>query len=183
MKEKKQGKLVWLDLEFSGLCEEKDVILEIASAITDNNLKIISIGPEIAIRQSQEIISSMDEWNTKTHTHSGLIERVLNSSETHSSAEVKTLQFIKKYVAKSESPMCGNSIHVDRRFIRAYMPELDEYLHYRNIDVSTVKELVKRWYPNSLEYKKKNTHIAREDILESINELRHYRSQIFKPKK
>jgi len=174
------NRLIWADLEFTGLNPEKDVILEIATVITDSELNIIAEGPVIAIHHTDSILEHMDDWNRKHHGESGLIERVKASTETHESAQEKTLAFITKHCKVGESPLCGNSIHQDRWYIRKYMPRLDAYLHYRNIDVSTIKELVRRWYPQMPPYKKAETHRAKDDILESIGELRHYRRAIFK---
>ncbi len=170
--------LVWIDMEFSGLDPEKEAILEIATIITDSDLNILATGPVIAVHQEESLLEAMDDWNQSHHSKSGLTNRVRQSTETHASAERATLDFVASYCAKNTSPLCGNSIHQDRRFLYKYMPELSEYLHYRNIDVSTLKELAVRWYPQIPLYKKKEEHRALQDIKESIEELRYWR-QIF----
>ncbi len=172
--------LVWMDLEFSGLEPETDVILEIATIITDENLEVIAEGPNLAIYQSETILSNLDDWNQKHHTQTGLLDRVRASSESHESAETKTLEFIKKYCNERKSPLCGNSIHQDRRYLYKYMPILSEYLHYRNIDVSSFKEIAQRWYPSLPSYKKSGGHRALADIKESIEEMKYFRSSILK---
>jgi oligoribonuclease len=173
-------RLFWADLEFTGLNPEQDVILEIASAVTDSDLNVLAEGPVLAIRHPEEALAAMDDWNRKHHGESGLLDRVRASPETHESAGEKTLEFLKANCRQAESPLCGNSVHVDRWFMRRRMPRLEAYLHYRNIDVSTIKELAHRWYPDLGEYEKKKTHRARDDILESIGELRHYKEAIFR---
>lgn len=173
------SKLVWMDLEMTGLDPKTDVIIEIATIVTDENLNILEIGPEMAVTTTEAQLAGMDEWCQTHHSDSGLIERVRATKEDHRSAELATLEFIRKFVAKGESPLCGNSIHQDRKFLTNYMPELEDYMHYRNIDVSTVKELYKRWYPSAASFKKENKHTALEDIKESIAELQFYREQCF----
>jgi len=166
--------LIWLDLEMTGLDTDNDYIIEIATIITDNQLNILEEGPVIAIHQDDAILQAMDEWNTKQHAKSGLIDRVRNSRYTTADAERMTLAFVEKFVPAKTSPMCGNSICQDRRFLHRLMPQLEQYFHYRNLDVSTVKELVKRWYPEKEQYEKESTHIALEDVRNSMNELRFY---------
>ncbi len=175
----KDNHLVWMDLEMTGLSLETDHIIEIATLITDINLNIIAEGPEIAIHQSEEVIRSMDEWNTTVHTKSGLIGRVRKSNISLKEAELQTIEFIKKHVEAGASPLCGNSIYNDRMFIRKYMKDLNAYLHYRLIDVSTVKELYKRWKSNAPSFTKSETHRALDDIKESIAELNFYRTSFF----
>lgn len=172
--------LVWIDLEMTGLDPDQDTILEIATIVTDSQLNIVAEGPNLAIYQEEDLLDAMDDWNTKHHTQSGLVDRVLDSSIDMSDAEDQTLQFIMEFVAVKSAPLCGNSIHQDRRFLRKYMPRLHDYLHYRNIDVSSIKELVKRWYPEDRQPpRKRNTHQALDDIRESIEELIYYREHIF----
>lgn len=172
--------LVWMDLEMTGLNPDVDRIIEIATIITDKNLQIIAEGPVLAIHQSEQILSEMDEWNVKQHTKTGLLERVRSSRLKEEEAESLTLDFIKRFVPANTSPLCGNSICQDRRFLFRGMPKLEQFFHYRNLDVSTIKELAKRWKPEVVkQFKKKSAHMAMEDIKESINELIHYRNTIF----
>ncbi len=173
---KKSTNLIWIDLEMTGLEPETDLIIEIATIITDAELNILAEGPVFAIHQSDDILAAMDEWNTKQHTGSGLVERVKKSTVDESQAEKQTIEFLQKYVDRGKSPMCGNSICQDRRFIYRYMPELANYFHYRNLDVSTLKELVKRWKPKLMQgVTKKSQHLALYDIKDSIDELKYYR--------
>lgn len=173
---KNDTNLIWLDLEMTGLNPDQDRIIEIATVVTDTQLEILAEGPVFAINQSDELLAGMDNWNTKQHGKSGLIERVKNSSVTEDEAMQKTIEFLKQYVPKNKSPMCGNSICQDRRFLWRYMPELESYFHYRNLDVSSVKELAKRWQPEVIKgFKKKSKHLALSDIIDSINELKYYR--------
>lgn len=168
--------LVWMDLEFSGLDPDGgDVILEIATLITNSDLEIIAEGPAFAIHQSEEVLTSMDEWNTKHHTASGLVDRVRKSTVSHEDADSIIANFILEHCPEGSSPLCGNSIHQDRRFLYRYMPQVTKSLHYRNIDVSTIKELAMRWTPDIQPYKKKKAHLALDDIHESIEELRYFR--------
>jgi oligoribonuclease len=170
------GNLIWIDLEMTGLDTLNDQIIEIATVVTDSNLDILAEGPVIAIHQSDEILHGMDEWNQQQHGGSGLIERVRASSRDEASAEVETIAFLKQFVPAGASPMCGNTICQDRRFMARTMPKLEDYFHYRNLDVSTLKELALRWAPDIADgFKKDSKHLALEDIRDSINEMRFYR--------
>ncbi len=173
--------LVWMDLEMTGLDPERDVILEMATIITDADLNVLAEGPALALSQPEAKLAAMDEWNTKHHTASGLVDRVRTDSVTEAEAEAMTLAFIERHVAKGQAPLCGNTIWQDRRFLARYMPTLEGYLHYRMIDVSTVKELARRWSPDILGgFTKQSQHLALADIRESIAELAYYRSRFFK---
>jgi len=173
--------LVWIDMEMTGLNSDTDKIIEIATIITNSNLDVIAQGPVLAVHQSDSVLSGMDEWNTRTHGGSGLTQRVRESTLSEADAERQTLDFIQQYVPKNKSPLCGNSICQDRRFMARGMPQLEAYLHYRNLDVSSIKELVRRWRPELANgFEKKNTHKALDDILESIAELKYYREHFFK---
>ena len=173
--------LIWIDLEMTGLDPENDLIIEIATIITDKNLNIIAEGPVLAINQSNDALEAMDDWNQKHHGQSGLIERVKKSTTNDAEAERQTIEFIAKWVAKDLSPICGNSICQDRRFLYRYMPKLEDYFHYRNLDVSTLKELASRWAPEIQKgFDKKSTHKALDDIIESIEEMRYYREHFIK---
>ena len=172
--------MVWMDLEMTGLDVEACSIIEIATLITDNELEVVARGPVLAIHQPDELLDAMDTWNTKHHTASGLLERVRESTVTMEEAEARTLAFLKEYIAEGTSPLCGNSIWQDRRFLSKYMRAVNSYLHHRLIDVSTIKELVYRWYPPAFyPPPKAQAHLALEDILESIEELRFYRDHVF----
>lgn len=173
--------LVWIDLEMTGLDPERNVIIEIASLVTDRDLNILAEGPCLAIARTEEELATMDPWNVHTHTASGLITRIQNSGVTAAEAERQTLLFLRRWLPKGASPLAGNSIAQDRRFLRREMPKIEEFLHYRNLDVSTVKELVRRWYPALPPAEKKQAHQALEDIRESVNEMLYYRTQIFRP--
>ena len=174
--------LIWIDLEMTGLDPQKERIIEIATVVTDSELNVLAEGPSIAINQSNELIQAMDQWNTNQHGKSGLTERVLNSTVTEAQAESATLEFLKQWVPEGMSPMCGNSIGQDRRFLVRYMPELANYFHYRNLDVSTLKELVKRWKPELTNgFNKKGSHLAMDDIHDSIAELAYYRKVFIQP--
>ncbi|WP_299494906.1 oligoribonuclease [uncultured Shewanella sp.] len=173
--------LIWVDLEMTGLDPSVDKIIEIATIVTDKELNILAEGPVLAIHQSEEQLALMDEWNQKHHGESGLIQRVRNSQVNEQQAIEETIAFLSEYVPSGVSPMCGNSIGQDRRFLNRYMPELEKYFHYRNIDVSTIKELVNRWEPSVMKgLTKKNAHQALLDIQESIAELQFYREKVFK---
>ncbi|MGY6772730.1 oligoribonuclease [Gallibacterium genomosp. 1] len=168
--------LIWIDLEMTGLDPNKDRIIEIATIITDKNLNILAEGPVLAIKQDDKVLAGMNEWCQKTHNANGLIERVRQSKLTERAAELQTIDFLKKWVPKGASPICGNSVAQDKRFIFNYMPDLADYFHYRYLDVSTLKELAARWKPEILSgFKKKNSHLALDDIRESIAELAYYR--------
>lgn len=172
--------LIWIDLEMTGLDTQNDVIIEIATLVTDKELNYVAEGPMIAIHQSDELLEGMDEWNTRQHGKSGLTERVRSSVVTELQAEQETIEFLKQYVPKGRSPMCGNSICQDRRFMARCMPELESYFHYRNLDVSTLKELAGRWYPDVAKgFKKESSHLAMDDVKDSIDELRYYRESLF----
>ncbi|CAI8154941.1 MAG: Oligoribonuclease [Cellvibrionales bacterium UBA7375] len=174
--------LIWIDLEMTGLDPQKERIIEIATVVTDSELNVLAEGPSIVINQSNELIQAMDEWNTNQHGKSGLTERVLNSTVTEAQAELATLDFLKRWVPEGMSPMCGNSIGQDRRFLVRYMPELANYFHYRNLDVSTLKELVRRWKPELMNgFNKKGSHLAMDDIHDSIAELAYYRKVFIQP--
>ena len=173
--------LIWIDLEMTGLDPQNDVIIEIATVVTDKNLKVLAQGPVLAVRQPEEALAAMDDWNQKQHGGSGLVRRVRESRVDEAEAERRTLQFLGAWVPPGKSPMCGNSICQDRRFLYRRMPGLEAFFHYRNLDVSTLKELAARWAPAVKEgFKKKNSHLAMDDILESIAELQHYRDHFIK---
>jgi oligoribonuclease len=173
--------LVWIDLEMTGLDPDHDRIIEIATVITDSRLNILEKGPVLAVHQDDGVLSGMDEWNTRTHTASGLVDRVRRSTVRETEAEQETLAFVQRFVPANSSPLCGNSICQDRRFLHRNMPRLERYLHYRNLDVSTLKELVKRWNPDLLDgFTKRASHQAMDDILESIDELRYYREHFLR---
>jgi oligoribonuclease len=173
--------LIWVDLEMTGLDPETHKIIEIASIVTDSELNILAEGPVLAIHQPEEELAKMDDWCTNTHTASGLVERVRNSKISEQDAVSQTIEFLEKWVPKGASPICGNSIGQDRRFLYKHMPELEEFFHYRYVDVSTLKELARRWQPEVLNgFTKQGTHLALDDIRESIAELKYYRGTIFK---
>ncbi len=173
--------LIWIDLEMTGLDPQQDQIIEIATVVTNARLEVLAQGPVIAIHQPDSIMSAMDEWNTRHHGDSGLSERVRRSDCDTAGAEHETLEFLRRYVAPGKSPMCGNSICQDRRFMARLMPELEAYFHYRNLDVSTLKELARLWKPELLSgFVKKGAHLALDDILESIDELRYYREHFLR---
>ena len=173
--------LIWIDLEMTGLNPDADCIIEIATIVTDSVLNVLAEGPVHAIHQSEEVLSAMDEWNTTQHGRSGLIERVRHSTVDEEEAQRCTLEFVRRYVPQGKSPMCGNSICQDRRFLYRCMPELERHFHYRNLDVSTLKELAKRWKPDIAQgIKKHGKHEALADIYESISEMKHYREHFIK---
>ncbi|EGG95163.1 Oligoribonuclease [gamma proteobacterium IMCC1989] len=175
-----EDNLIWIDLEMTGLYPNDDVIIEIATIVTDSDLNILAEGPMLAIHQSDERLAAMDEWNTNQHGKSGLTERVRNSNISASDAEQQTIDFLKQWVPAGKSPMSGNSICQDRRFLANYMPALENYFHYRNLDVSSVKELARRWKPESMKgFTKSGAHLALDDVRDSINELKHYRKTFF----
>lgn len=174
-------RLVWIDLEMTGLDPEQERIIEIATIVTDSNLQLIAEGPVIAVKQPDSLLEAMDEWCTKTHGENGLTQRVRESKIPEAEAEQQTLAFLKEHLEPGQSPLCGNSVGQDRRFLVKYMPELEAFFHYRNLDVSTVKELARRWRPDVLQgVSKKGTHLALDDIRDSISELQHYREHFFK---
>lgn len=180
--EKSELNLIWIDLEMTGLDTVNDAIIEIATAVTDPQLAEIAQGPSIVIHRSDSELNGMDKWNKKQHLKSGLTEEVRNSVIDYGEAEARTLEFLKQYADKSRSPMCGNSICQDRRFLARCMPELEQFFHYRNLDVSTLKELARRWYPEEVAEQTKaedGKHRAMHDVLASIEELRFYRSCLF----
>ena len=172
--------LVWIDLEMTGLNPEQDRIIEMATIITDGDLKVIAEGPVLAIRQEQALLDGMNEWNQSHHSASGLLDRIAREGVAEIEAEAQTLAFIEDHVAPNTAPLCGNTIWQDRRFLSRYMKTLEGYLHYRMIDVSSIKELAKRWYPRIASgMEKTNQHTALADICESIEELRYYRAHLF----
>lgn len=170
--------LIWIDLEMTGLDTQNDYIIEIATIVTDSQLKLIAEGPALAIHQSDETLLGMDDWNSRQHHGSGLVERVRASSLSEHDAEQRTLLFVAQHVPAGASPMCGNSVCQDRRFLARWMPELEAYFHYRNLDVSTLKELAGRWYPRLPKFNKSSDHLAMADIRGSIEELRYYRQRL-----
>jgi len=174
-------RLIWIDLEMTGLDPEENVIIEIATIVTDNDLNIIAEGPNLTIFQPEDELEKMDEWNVTHHTANGLIESVRQSDVSTATAEIRTLEFLREHCEAGKSLLCGNTIGQDRRFLRTHMPELQEFCHYRSIDVSSVKEISKRWYPNEKGFNKPSGHRALDDIKGSIRELSHYRQSIFKP--
>lgn len=181
MAESKNSNLVWMDLEMTGLDPNVDTILEIATLITDAELNVIAEGPNLAVHQPDSVLEGMNEWCRQHHGDSGLTERVRKSTVSMADAEAQTLEFIRQHVPEQKSPLCGNSIHQDRRFLVCYMPKIENYVHYRNIDVSTIKELANRWYPKLPIQVKQGEHLALADIHESIRELKYYRQKLFLP--
>jgi len=180
-KSQKDKNLIWIDLEMTGLDTQQDQIIEIATIVTDSELNILAEGPMLAIHQSDETMGGMDEWNTKQHGGSGLTKRVAESSMTEAEAEMQTIAFLEQYVSKGKSPMCGNSICQDRRFLARCMPELEDFFHYRNLDVSSLKELAVRWSPKITKgFVKNSSHLAMDDTRDSINELIYYREHFIK---
>ena len=175
------GNLIWIDLEMTGLNTESDTIIEIATIVTDRHLNELAQGPELAIGHPKAVMDAMDDWNRRQHRKSGLTERVKASTITESEAEERTLAFLQDWVSENASPMCGNSICQDRRFLHRCMPRLEKYFHYRNLDVSSVKELAARWAPKLLSgLEKQSSHLALADVHDSIKELRYWREHFFK---
>ncbi len=173
------SRLIWIDLEMTGLDTDNDSIIEIATVVTDSQLNILAEGPEFAISHPVAVLEAMDEWNRTQHTRSGLWKRVLESTVTLGQAEAQTVSFLAEWLPANTSPMCGNSICQDRRFLHRLMPRLEKYFHYRNLDVSTLKELARRWAPTVLEgVHKQSAHTALSDVRDSIDELRHYRKHL-----
>jgi oligoribonuclease len=176
-----KNNLIWIDLEMTGLEPQRDLIIEIATLVTDLNLNVLAEGPVIAIHQPPEVLEAMDDWNKNQHGKSGLLERVRSSSQDVRAAELKTLDFLKAWLPAGASPMCGNSICQDRRFLARLMPELEAFFHYRNLDVSTLKELARRWAPAMADaFKKDSSHLAMDDIKDSIAELAYYRQHFLR---
>ena len=177
----KSDLLVWVDLEMTGLDLDRERIIEISTLLTDGNLNIVAEGPDLVVHQSDELLDGMDAWNSTQHRKSGLFDRVRASNITETQAEELTLAFVTEHCEPQTAPLSGNSIYYDRRFLQKYMPRLERFVHYRNIDVSTIKELVRRWYPAVSEGAppKGETHRAMDDIRESIEELRYYRAKVF----
>lgn len=172
--------LIWIDLEMTGLDPEKERIIEMATIVTDSQLNVLAEGPVLAIHQADTLLNAMDNWNTRQHHASGLVARVKASTVTEPAAEAETLAFLKQYTVPGKSPMCGNSVHQDRRFLLRYMPELEKFFHYRLIDVSTLKELALRWAPQVYSgLQKESKHLALDDIRDSIEELKYYRESLF----
>jgi oligoribonuclease len=173
--------LIWIDLEMTGLDTDNDVIIEIATVVTDAQLNVLAEGPVLAVKQADALLDGMDEWNTRQHGGSGLTQRVRESRTDAAQAQAQTLAFLQQWVPARKSPMCGNSICQDRRFLHRGMPELEQYFHYRNLDVSTLKELVSRWAPElKAGFKKESSHLALDDIYDSIAELKYYREHFLK---
>ena len=172
--------MVWIDLEMTGLNLDSESIIEIATIVTDGELNITAMGPNLAIKVSEELLGNMDEWNTTHHTASGLVDRIRSEGVSLEEAIKQTCAFLKENIDTGAAPLCGNSIHTDRAFLAKEMPEILDLLHYRIVDVSSIKELSNRWYPNNPRYDKKEAHRALDDIIESIEELRHYRATLFR---
>ena len=174
------NRLIWIDLEMTGLEPERDVIIEIATLVTDEQLNILAEGPSLAIHHAEDVLAGMDDWNQKHHSASGLLERVRASALDMAAAEQQTLAFLRQWNQAASSPICGNSICQDRRFLARHMPRLEAFFHYRNLDVSTLKELARRWYPALPKFEKAGTHRALDDIRASLDELRYYRENLLR---
>lgn len=181
MAKKSINNLIWLDLEMTGLCQQTDEIIEIATVITDSELNVLAEGPVFAIHQPDEVLEKMDSWNQRQHGGSGLYQRVQESTVSMREAELRTLEFISDYVPRNASPMAGNSICQDRRFLARQMPELEAWFHYRNLDVSTLKELHRRWFSAIPAFQKNSSHLALDDVYDSINEMKYYRQHLMQP--
>jgi oligoribonuclease len=176
--------IVWMDMEMSGLDPDKERILEVAVLVTDGELNVVAEGPNLILHQPDALLEAMDEWNTKHHSQSGLTKRVRESTVDESQASAAVLEFLSEHTQKGKAPLAGNSIHQDRRFVARYLPEVEDWLHYRNVDVSTIKELARRWYPKEYAGRptKKGSHRAMDDLMESIEELKYYRAALFLPR-
>jgi oligoribonuclease len=176
--------IVWMDMEMSGLDPDKERILEVAVLVTDAELNVVAEGPNLIVHQPDEVLEAMDEWNTKHHGQSGLTKRVRESTVDEDQVSAALLEFLGQHTEKKKAPLAGNSIHQDRRFVARYLPEVEDWLHYRNVDVSTIKELAQRWYPKQYSGRpaKKGSHRAMDDLMESIDELRYYRDALFVPR-
>ncbi|MBH34037.1 MAG: oligoribonuclease [Euryarchaeota archaeon] len=179
--DKREQRMVWIDLEMTGLDVSRESIIEIATVVTDSELNVLATGPNLAISVSESLIDGMDEWNTTHHHRSGLVDRIRKEGVSAGEAEQATLAFLREWVDENKAPLCGNSVWNDRQFLAKEMPELLDFLHYRMIDVSTVKELSRRWYTDIPRFPKKGAHLALDDILESIEELKYFREQVFIP--
>jgi oligoribonuclease len=177
---KDKNNLIWIDLEMTGLSPQKNQILEIATVVTDSQLNILANGPVLAIQTPLEVLQGMDDWNQKQHGSSGLYQRALQSTVTAAQAEKMTIQFLKQFIDPATSPICGNSICMDKQFLVLHMPLLSQFFHYRQIDVSSFKEIFKRWYPEKAKFDKISKHLALNDIYDSIEELKHYREHFIK---
>ncbi|MDP6233570.1 MAG: oligoribonuclease [Candidatus Poseidoniaceae archaeon] len=173
-------RMVWIDLEMTGLDIKQDRIIEIATLVTDGELNLIAEGPNLAVHVSDDAIAGMDEWNTTHHHRSGLVDRIRSEGVSVEDAQARTLAFLEEHVQPNTAPLCGNSVWNDKRFLEKEMPDIVAFLHYRMIDVSTVKELARRWYPEVPRYEKKGAHLALDDIRESVEELRHFRERVFR---
>ena len=174
-------RMVWIDLEMTGLDIQRESIIEIATVVTDGDLNVLATGPNLAVSVPETLIEGMDEWNTRHHHQSGLVDRIRNEGVSAAEAEEATLAFLREWVDENTATLCGNSVWNDRQFMAKEMPRLLDYLHYRMVNVSTIKALAKRWYRDVPRFRKKGAHLALDDILESIDELRYFREHLFKP--